>query len=130
MDIPLLYDICTIFGLSIGVLLVCHRLRVPSIVGFLLTGLIAGPHGLALIKADGEVEILAEVGVILLLFTIGIEFSLKSLLQIKRSVLVGGSLQVGLTLLAAFARSPDISGSRRTNRFLLGSSPRLAARRL
>ena len=103
MDIPLLYDICTIFGLSIGVLLVCHRLRVPSIVGFLVTGLIAGPHGLALIKADGEVEILAEVGVILLLFTIGIEFSLKSLLQIKRSVLVGGSLQVGLTLTAAFA---------------------------
>ena len=103
MDIPLLHDICTIFGLSIGVLLVCHRLRVPSIVGFLLTGLIAGPHGLALIKADGEVEILAEVGVILLLFTIGIEFSLKSLLQIKRSVLVGGSLQVGLTLLAAIA---------------------------
>ena len=41
MDIPLLYDICTIFGLSIGVLLVCHRLRVPSIVGFLVTGLIA-----------------------------------------------------------------------------------------
>ncbi|MDE0504597.1 MAG: cation:proton antiporter, partial [Candidatus Poribacteria bacterium] len=103
MDIPLLYVICTIFGLSIGVLLVCHRLRVPSIVGFLVTGLIAGPHGLALIKADGEVEILAEVGVILLLFTIGIEFSLKSLLQIKRSVLVGGSLQVGLTLTAAFA---------------------------
>ena len=103
MDIPLLYDICTIFGLSIGVLLVCHRLRVPSIVGFLVTGLIAGPHGLALIQADREVEILAEVGIILLLFTIGIEFSLKSLLQIKRSVLVGGSLQVGLTLTAAFA---------------------------
>ena len=103
MDIPLLYDICTIFGLSIGVLLVCHRLHVPSIVGFLLTGLIAGPHGLALIQADGEVETLAEVGVILLLFTIGIEFSLKNLLQIKRSVLIGGSLQVGLTLLAAFA---------------------------
>ena len=102
MEFPLLYDICTIFGLSLGILLVCHRLRVPSIVGFLLTGLIAGPHGLALIQGGGEVEILAEVGVILLLFTIGIEFSLKNLLQIKRSVLVGGSLQVGLTLIAAF----------------------------
>ena len=108
MEIPLLYDICTIFGLSIGVLLVCHRLRVPSIVGFLVTGLIAGPHGLALISADGEVEILAEVGVILLLFTIGIEFSLKNLLQIKRSVLVGGLLQVGLTLLAAFVIARQI----------------------
>ena len=103
MEIPLLHDICIIFGLSIGVLLICHRLNVPSIIGFLLTGLIAGPHGLALIQAAHEVEILAEIGVILLLFTIGIEFSLKNLLQIKRAVLIGGSLQVGLTLLAAFA---------------------------
>ncbi len=103
MEIPLLYDICIIFGLSIGVLLICHRLGVPSIVGFLVTGLIAGPHGLELIQADHEVEILAEIGVILLLFTIGIEFSLKRLLQIKQAVLLGGSLQVGLTLLAAFA---------------------------
>ena len=103
MEIPLLHDICIIFGLSIGVLLICHRLRVPSIVGFLLTGLIAGPHGLGLIQADREVEILAEIGVILLLFAIGIEFSLKNLLRIKQAVLLGGSLQVGLTLLAAFA---------------------------
>ena len=103
MEIPLLHDICIIFGLSIGVLLICHKLSVPAIVGFLLTGLIAGPHGLGLIQADREVEILAEIGVILLLFTIGIEFSLRNLLQIKRAVLLGGSLQVGLTLLAAFA---------------------------
>ena len=103
MEIPLLYDICIIFGLSIGVLLICHRLSVPSVVGFLLTGLIAGPHGLGLIQVDREVEILAEIGVILLLFAIGIEFSLKNLLRIKQSVLMGGSLQVGLTLLAAFA---------------------------
>ena len=102
MEIPLLYDICIIFGLSIGVLLICHKLSVPSIVGFLLTGLIAGPHGLGLIQADREVEILAEIGVILLLFAIGIEFSLKNLLRIKQAVLMGGSLQVGLTLLAAF----------------------------
>ena len=103
MEIPLLYDICIIFGLSIGVLLICHRLSVPSVVGFLLTGLIAGPHGLGLIQVDREVEILAEIGVILLLFAIGIEFSLKNLLRIKQAVLMGGSLQVGLTLLAAFA---------------------------
>jgi CPA2 family monovalent cation:H+ antiporter-2 len=55
-----------------------------------------------LIKAVDEVEILAEVGVVLLLFTIGIEFSLRNLLQIRKSVLLGGSLQVVLTLLAAF----------------------------
>lgn len=102
MEIPLLKDIVIIFGLSIVVLFICHRFRIPTIVGFLLTGILAGPHGLRLVKAVPEVEILAEVGVVLLLFTIGIEFSLKNLLQVKKSVLLGGSLQVLLTILAAF----------------------------
>ena len=102
MEIPLLKDIVIIFGVSIVVIFICHRIRVPVIVGFLLTGILAGPHGLGLVKAVHEVEILAEVGIVLLLFTIGMEFSLKNLLQIKKSVLMGGSLQVLLTLLATF----------------------------
>ncbi|MBW1708650.1 MAG: cation:proton antiporter [Deltaproteobacteria bacterium] len=105
MEIPLLNDIVIIFGLSIAVLYICYRIRVPVIVGFLLTGILAGPHGLGLVKAVHEVELLAEVGIVLLLFTIGLEFSLKSLLQIKKSVLMGGSLQVLLTLLATFCIS-------------------------
>ncbi|MCP4629475.1 MAG: potassium transporter KefB [bacterium] len=103
MEIPLLNDIVIIFGLSIAVLYMCHRIRVPVIVGFLLTGILTGPHGLGLVKAVHEVEILAEVGIVLLLFTIGIEFSFKNLFQIRKSVLMGGSLQVLLTLLAAFS---------------------------
>jgi len=102
MEIPLLNDIVIIFGLSIAILFICHQLRVPAIVGFLLTGILAGPYGLGLVKAVHEVEILAEVGVVLLLFTIGIEFSLARLLQIKKSVLIGGSIQVLLTLLVTF----------------------------
>ena len=101
MQIPLLGEIVIIFGLSILVLFICYRLRVPTIVGFLLTGIIAGPHGLGLIKAVHEVETLAEIGVVLLLFTIGIEFSLKSLVRVRRSVLLGGSLQVLLTIIVA-----------------------------
>jgi CPA2 family monovalent cation:H+ antiporter-2 len=61
-----------------------------------------GPHGLGLIAADKEVKDLAEIGVVMLLFTIGIEFSLKDLIRIKRAVLMGGSLQVLLTLAATF----------------------------
>ena len=80
MEILLLNDIVIIFGLSITILFICHRLRVPTIVGFLVTGILTGPYGLGLIKAVHEVEILAEVGVVLLLFTIGIEFSLQNLL--------------------------------------------------
>ena len=102
MQILLLNDILIIFGLSVVILFACNRLRVPSIVGFLFTGILVGPYGLGLIKALHEVEILAEIGVVLLLFTIGIEFSFQKMLQIRRSVLLGGALQVGLTCLAAF----------------------------
>ena len=102
MEIPLLNDIIIIFGLAIAVLFVCHRLHVPVVVGFLLTGIFVGPYGFGLVKALHEVEIFAEIGIVLLLFTIGIEFSFERLLQIRKSVLMGGSLQVLLTCLATF----------------------------
>jgi CPA2 family monovalent cation:H+ antiporter-2 len=65
-----------------------------------LTGVFVGPYGFGLVSAVHEVEILAEIGIVLLLFTIGIEFSLEKLLQIRKSVLMGGSIQVSLTFLA------------------------------
>ncbi|MFH1758012.1 MAG: cation:proton antiporter, partial [Pseudomonadota bacterium] len=101
MQTILLNDILTIFGLSVMVLYICHRVRIPTVVGFLLTGLLAGPHGLGLVKAAEAIEILAEVGVVLLLFTIGLEFSLKSLWKIRKLVLISGFSQVLLTFLAA-----------------------------
>ena len=94
----LIEDILIIFTLSIVVLLVFHRLRLPPIVGFLLTGVVAGPHGLSLIESVRDVEMMAEIGVVLLLFTIGIEFSVKKLSRIRRLFLIGGSLQVLMTI--------------------------------
>ncbi len=99
MEIKLLQDIAIIFGLAIIVLQVCHRIKIPAIIGFLVTGAMVGPHGLHLLKSVHEVELLAEIGVVLLLFTIGLEFSLKELFRLKRQVLIGGSLQVFLTIL-------------------------------
>ncbi len=99
MEIKLLQDIAIIFGLAIIVLQVCHRIKLPAIIGFLVTGALVGPHGLHLIKNLHEVELLAEIGVVLLLFTIGLEFSLKELFRLKRQVLIGGSLQVFLTII-------------------------------
>jgi CPA2 family monovalent cation:H+ antiporter-2 len=108
MEIPLLTDIVIIFGLAVAVLLIFHFLRLPAVVGLLLTGILAGPYGFGLIKAVHEVEVLAEIGVILLLFTIGIEFSFKKLIEIKKQVVVGGALQVGLTILAVFVIARQI----------------------
>jgi len=99
----LLNDILVIILLSVVVLYLCQRMRLPIIVGFLLTGVIAGPHGFALVREIEAVKTLAEAGIVLLLFTIGMEFSFRSLLQIRKTVLLGGSLQIGLTILAGFA---------------------------
>lgn len=102
VEIPLLADLVWIFGLATLVILLFMRFRIPTIVGFLLTGALAGPYGFSLVKASQTVEVLSEIGVILLLFVIGMEFSLKSLLSIKKAVFIGGFLQVGLTILVTY----------------------------
>jgi len=97
MELTILIDIIIILGLALVVTYICNLIKIPVIVGFLLTGTIAGPYGFSFISAVHEVEVIAEIGVILLLFSIGMEFSLKHLLQIRKAVLLGGSVQVILT---------------------------------
>jgi CPA2 family monovalent cation:H+ antiporter-2 len=98
MNELLLHDIVIICALALAVTLACHRFAIPAVVGFLITGIISGPHGLQLIRQVEEVEHIAEIGVVCLLFTIGVEFSLKTLLKIRFMSLFGGGLQVALTL--------------------------------
>ena len=104
-DFSLLYELFVVLCSATIVVLLVHRLRVPHIVGFLLCGVAVGPHGLNLITQTENIDVLAEIGVVLLLFTIGLEFSLAELRRMKRYVLLGGSLQVigtvGFTILAA-----------------------------
>lgn len=88
-----------IFGISAVVIFILGRFKTPSIVGFLIAGMIIGPHGFGFINDVRNIELLAEIGVILLMFTIGIEFSLKNLFSLKRLVLGGGLLQSALTIL-------------------------------
>ncbi len=99
MEIPLLSDILIILGCSVFVILLFQRFRLPAILGFLITGVLVGPNGLGFIQASHEVDILAEIGVILLLFIIGLEFSLQSLAAIQRTVFIGGAIQVAGTVL-------------------------------
>lgn len=98
VEIPFLADAVMIFGLSCAVIVASHRLRVPPVIGFLLTGVLAGPQGLALVGATHEVEVFAEIGVILLLFVIGMELSLEELQRLRRPVFIGGAAQVLLTV--------------------------------
>lgn len=94
---PLLQDITVIFAVATFSLLLCSRLKIPGILGYLITGLIVGPNGLGLVAHVENVDSMAEIGVVLLLFTIGLEFSLKQLVALKRSAIGGGLLQLTLT---------------------------------
>ena len=98
-EIEFLKVIVIIFGLASLVIFIFNKLKLPSVIGFLLTGIIVGPYALGLITNINIIEILAEIGVILLLFIIGMEFSIKKLLKIKNIVLLGGAMQVGITIL-------------------------------
>ena len=99
----LLIDLTLLVGMAIPIVALAHRLSAPSLVGFLVAGILVGPNGFGLIGATHEVEILAEVGVALLLFEVGLELSLSHVRQWARSVFLGGGLQVGCTLLVVAA---------------------------
>ncbi|MBE7414064.1 MAG: cation:proton antiporter [Deltaproteobacteria bacterium] len=98
-NIPLLRDIVILLAVSVPLSMLLSRLGLPTVVGFLITGIVIGPYGFGLVRDVHTVELLAQVGVVLLLFTIGLEFSISKLLNIRREGLIGGGLQVGLTVL-------------------------------
>lgn len=101
MHSQLLSDLVVIFGAALLVSVVSHRLRIPSLVGFLLTGILIGPHGLGLVAESSDIESFAELGVVFLLFVIGLEMSFGDLRRLGRLLLVGGALQTGLTTAGA-----------------------------
>ena len=95
--LPSLEDLLLLLLASVPIAFVFNRLRLPTIVGFMITGVLIGPYGLGLINDVHVIDILAEIGVVLLLFTIGLEFSLRRILEMRRLVFLGGGLQVSLT---------------------------------
>jgi CPA2 family monovalent cation:H+ antiporter-2 len=103
MELELLKSLVVLFGTSALVAFLLNRLEIPTIVGFLIAGVIIGPYGIGLVSDVHSVEVLAEIGVILLLFTIGIEFSVAKLVRMRRAVIGGGGTQVVLTIVVSAA---------------------------
>ena len=101
-DYGVLANLLVIFTTSIAVVFVFHQFRLPSIAGFLVAGALIGPYGLNLISNIGTVQVLAEIGIVLLLFTIGIEFSLVQLASMRRLMFLAAPIQVGGVLLIAW----------------------------
>ncbi|MDF1541718.1 MAG: cation:proton antiporter [Anaerosomatales bacterium] len=95
--VELVVDVTAVFALSIVAVLICHRLKIPAVVGFLIGGVLAGPHVLGLISSAAQVEVMAELGIALLLFVIGLELSLRDLAEIRKPFLIGGTIQMAGT---------------------------------
>ncbi len=96
----LLQDILIILAASIVIIIISSKLKIPAVAGFLITGMLIGPHALALVKNTADIEILAEIGIVLMIFIVGIEFSLRRLKQIRTLIIKAGGGQVVITILS------------------------------
>ncbi len=103
MEFDFLRQLLIVLSATLGIVYVFQKLRLPTIVGFLLVGLFIGPNGAALIEGFAQVEILAEIGVALLLFTIGVEFSMAALFSLQRRVIWAGLSQIVVTVVVVGA---------------------------
>lgn len=99
MQHHILINICAIFGVATAVIITCRLLKIRYIIGYLITGVLLSPNTSSYFADMHEVEVYAEIGIILLLFTVGLEFSFTNLKKIKNYVLGGGSAQVFFTII-------------------------------
>jgi len=100
MDLFALGELVIVLAASVLIIYLSYKVKLPSVVGFLLTGVLIGPGGLSLVKHTKTVDILAEIGIVMLLFTIGLEFEPAKLKRIQKNFWIGGGLQVALTTAA------------------------------
>jgi len=98
MDVVL--AIVCVAVISVLLLYLGNRFKIPSIVSFLVIGMLVGPFGFALITDQSVIDTIGEIGIVLLLFTIGLEFSFQTFLRSWRAVLIGGIVQVCTTIVA------------------------------
>lgn len=122
----LLLDIVILLGASLTAGLVCGRLRQNAIVGYILAGILLGRAGFGLIRTGPALEALAELGVALLLFSIGLEFSWARLRKFGTLALGGGTLQVSLTLVV-FAGLMALLGFRTGEAVVAGAAVALSS---
>jgi len=118
--LPFLEDFLIILAAAVVIIFASRPLRLPSVVGFLLTGILIGPSGLHFIPEKDQIEVFAELGVVMLLFFVGLEFSLSHLRAIRRQFLGGGTLQILFTVLAVGGVAAGLGFSPNSALFLGG----------
>lgn len=108
-------QLVTVIVLSLVTVLVLRRIKMPAVAGYLVAGLAFGPNALGLVSDSESTEAMAEIGILFLLFTTGLKFSIGELFEMRRWVFGAGVIQVAVTILLATAVGP-----------LAGISPRVA----
>lgn len=98
-QLTLIVELVTVLGAATAGGYIANRFRQPVLLGYLLAGVLVGPSGLRWVGIEGDIQVLAEIGVALLLFVLGVEFSIKDLLRLKYIAFGGSSLQILLTML-------------------------------
>ncbi|WP_435578806.1 cation:proton antiporter [Gilvibacter sp.] len=98
MQHHILINLFALFGVATAVIIICKFLKIRYIIGYLITGVLLSPNTTGYFADMQEVEVYAEIGIILLLFTVGLEFSFSNLKRIKNYVLLGGASQVVFTI--------------------------------
>ncbi|WDE07523.1 cation:proton antiporter [Thalassomonas viridans] len=98
-----MFDILAILTSAVFIVWIFRHLKLPAILAYLVAGMLVGEHGLAWTQAQVDYEHFAELGIVFLLFTLGLEFSLPKLVAMRHLVLAVGSLQVGISLVLFMA---------------------------
>ena len=98
-DLQLMVEMVAVIGAATTGGYVANCFKQPVLLGYLLGGMAIGPTGLNVVTGEGDIKVLAEIGVALLLFALGVEFSLKDLLRVRAIALGGGVLQILLTII-------------------------------
>ncbi|MGQ0545175.1 MAG: cation:proton antiporter, partial [Betaproteobacteria bacterium] len=99
--LPSLQAVLILLAAAVLAVTACRALRLPAMIGYLVTGLALGPHALGLATDGEETRVLAEFGVVFLMFSIGLEFSLPKLVSMRRLVFGLGGAQVAATMAIA-----------------------------
>jgi CPA2 family monovalent cation:H+ antiporter-2 len=119
-EIPVLRDLVVLVAIAVPAVLLAHRLKIPTLVGFLFTGIVIGPHALGFVRDVHSVTQMAEIGSVLLLFAVGLELSLSRIVRMGRYVIQGGLIQM-LGTMAIVASVAIIAGLRLNNAILWGA---------
>ena len=103
-----LTQVLILLAASVFVVTLARRLGWPPILGYLVVGMALGPHAIAIIPMSSVMSVVPELGVVFLVFTLGLEFSLPRMVAMRREVFGLGALQVGATLGASAVIAADV----------------------